>query len=255
MLITELALIPASFVAGIIATIAGGGSFITLPALMLTGLDARTANITSTMALYPMQISTGFSGRKNAAGTQHLSFKELFIISFVGGIVGAFLLLTTSSASFARLVPWLMLFATALFAWGSFRKQPAVIQDMAPKRDRMGYLGAALAQFAIGVYGGYFGGGMGLMMMAVLSYAGMNVRQAITSKNILTAVINTSAVGVFFVLTRMHWLSVGLVAISSSAGGLLGLQIINRVDEKKLRLGIVALGIVMSAILFFHARQ
>jgi len=104
-------------------TLAGGGSFLTFPALLLTGLDPRAANITSTIALFPMQITTGFESRKLAGGTGGLSFRTLVILSLVGGIIGAILLLLTPAAFFARLVPWLILVATALFAYGSFSKR------------------------------------------------------------------------------------------------------------------------------------
>src|ERR1700761_3938149 len=88
----------ASFAAGIINTIAGGGSFLTFPALLLTGLDARAANITSTIALFPMQVTTGYASRKMAGGTGQLPFKVLFAISLVGGVIGAILLLLTPSS-------------------------------------------------------------------------------------------------------------------------------------------------------------
>src|ERR1700761_8184027 len=97
--------------AGMQNALAGGGSFITLPALMLTGMDARAANITSTLALFPAQVATGFTGRHDFAGTAGLSMKALIIISLVGGVLGAILLLVTPAGFFARLVPWLVLFA------------------------------------------------------------------------------------------------------------------------------------------------
>src|SRR5580704_17871108 len=106
--------------AGVQNALAGGGSFITLPTLMLTGLDARAANITSTIALFPGQLTTGWVGRDNVAGAGGHGFGVLAAISLVGGAVGAVLLLATPPAFFARLVPYLVLFATAVFAWGSF---------------------------------------------------------------------------------------------------------------------------------------
>src|ERR1700761_3874624 len=110
----------ASFAAGIINTIAGGGSFLTFPALLFTGLDARAANITSTLGLYPMQITSGWAGRTMAGGTPALSFKALFGISLVGGVIGGILLVLTPSPVFARMVPWLILIATAIFAYSTF---------------------------------------------------------------------------------------------------------------------------------------
>jgi len=104
------------FVAGLWAgaqnALAGGGSFVTLPALILSGLDPRAANITSTIALFPGQVTTGLVGRRMVSGADHLSFRALFVISLAGGAVGATLLLETPADFFAKLVPWLVLFAT-----------------------------------------------------------------------------------------------------------------------------------------------
>src|SRR6201996_3997507 len=110
--------------AGVQNALAGGGSFVTLPALILTGLDARAANIASTLALFPGQMTTGWVGRDMVRGTNGLNFRTLALISLAGGAVGAALLLLTPSSFFAKMVPWLVLFATSLFTYGSFfRKQ------------------------------------------------------------------------------------------------------------------------------------
>ena len=106
--------------AGCQNALAGGGSFLTLPALILTGMDARAANITSTVALFPGQVLTGWHGRGHASGVGTLSLRTLIIISLVGVALGAVLLLLTPSRIFASMVPWLVLFATTMFAWGSF---------------------------------------------------------------------------------------------------------------------------------------
>ena len=106
--------------AGMQNALAGGGSFVTLPALILSGLDARTANIASTLALFPGQLTTGWMGRKLASGAAGLGFRALVIISLAGGALGALLLLSTPPSFFERLVPWLVLFATGAFAYGSF---------------------------------------------------------------------------------------------------------------------------------------
>ena len=125
-LLRLLVLFAASLWAGAQNQLAGGGSFITLPALILTGMDARAANITSTVALFPAQLVTGFTGRADAASPTGLTMRRLFIISLIGGGLGALILLATPPSIFAHLVPWLVLFATALFAWGSFfRKAPS----------------------------------------------------------------------------------------------------------------------------------
>ena len=139
-----------------------------LPALMFTGMDARAANITSTVALFPAQIVMGFTGRDDMAAPPGLSVRALFVISLAGGALGALILLATPPSFFARLVPWLVLFATAMFAWGSFFRKPRAAGEASPAA-----LGAGLVQFGIAIYGGYFGGGIGLLMMAALTMAGL----------------------------------------------------------------------------------
>jgi len=251
MILSYLILAAAAFAAGIINSIAGGGSFLVFPALMMTGLDPRAANIASTLALYPMQVSTGFTGRKMAGGTPHLSFKALLILSLVGGIIGAVLLLLTPPSYFARLVPWLILFATGVFAWGSFRKRLVPANPKHP--DRLGKIGAAITQFFISLYGGYFGGGIGLLMLAALSLAGMNIRQAATTKNILAAVMNTSAVGVFMLMPQVHWFRISIVAIGAIAGGLIGVRLIDTLNERWLRIAVVAIGLALTIAMFVKA--
>ncbi|MGZ9410705.1 MAG: TSUP family transporter, partial [Methylocystis sp.] len=126
--------------AGAQNALAGGGSFLTLPALMFTGMDALAANITSCAALFPAQVATGWTGRKLARGANGLSLRTLFVISIVGGAVGAAVLLGTPRGLFARLVPWLVLFATVVFAWGSFFRKPV------ETHSHLGTPRAALAQ-------------------------------------------------------------------------------------------------------------
>ena len=164
------------FVAGLWAglqnALAGGGSFVTLPALIVSGMSPLAANITSTVALFPGQVTSGLAGRKLVTGAGRLPFKALFILSIVGGALGGLLLLNTPSKVFARLVPWLVLFATAVFAWGSFRRRPA------ESAAHLGPWAAGVAQLLIAIYGGYFGGGIGFLMMAALTMAGLPTRNA-----------------------------------------------------------------------------
>jgi len=234
--------------AGAQNALAGGGSFITLPSLMLTGMDARAANITSTVALFPAQLVTGLTGRAQAQGAPSLSLSWLFGISLAGGAVGGAILLATPPTIFARLVPWLVLFATALFAWGSFvRKSPADGETTLPP------WGAALAQFLIAIYGGYFGGGIGLLMMAALTMAGLAVRNAGATKNVLAGVMNASAVALFVFSSDVHWLQAVVTSLGASIGGWAGAMALQRVDEKALRLGVVAIGALLTIGLFVRA--
>ncbi len=238
----------ASIWAGAQNALAGGGSFITLPSLMLTGMDARAANITSCVALFPAQLVTGFTGRSDARSPPGLPMMALFAISLVGGAIGAIILLLTPPSVFAKLVPWLVLFATALFAWGSFfRKAPE------PGEQHLPPWGAAVVQFFIAVYGGYFGGGIGLLMMASLTMAGLAVRNAGASKNILAGVMNASAVAIFALSSDVHWLQAGVTAVGASFGGWAGALMLKTVNEKVLKAGVVAIGLALTVGLFWKA--
>ncbi len=231
--------------AGAQNALAGGGSFITLPALMLSGLDARSANITSTVALFPGQAITGWAGRGMVAGAETLSFRALALISLAGGACGALLLLATPPSFFARLVPWLVLFATGIFTWGSFFRRPGAGVGLGPR-------GAAAAQFCIAIYGGYFGGGIGFLMLAALTLAGLAVRNAGATKNLLAAFMNASALLVFVFSPEVRWLRAGVVCAGAIVGGLLGAWMLSRVNEKALKLVVVLVGIVLTVGLFLR---
>jgi len=238
----------ASMWAGTQNALAGGGSFITLPSLMLTGMDARAANITSTVALFPAQLVTGFTGRADAESPPGLTMRALIVISLIGGALGALILLATPAALFARLVPWLVLFATALFAWGSFfRKSVEASETNLPP------WATGIMQFLIAVYGGYFGGGIGLLMMAALTMTGIAVRNAGAAKNILAGVMNASAVAIFVFSRDVHWLQALITAIGASFGGWAGALMLRRVNEKLLKLGVVAIGVALTIGLFWRA--
>jgi uncharacterized membrane protein YfcA len=237
----------ASFFAGTQNALAGGGSFITFPALLLLGLDARAANIASTIALFPGQITTGLANRRLVTGAEGLSFKALFGLSLAGGGVGAVLLLATPPKFFERLVPFLILFATVVFVWGSFfnKRQNA--------GRRLGPAGAAIAQFCIAIYGGYFGGGIGLLMLAALTLAGLAVRNAGATKNLLAAVMNAAAVVIFLASGFSHWVAAAVVAAGAIGGGGLGAWLLDKVNERLLRIAVVAIGCALTVAMFIRA--
>jgi uncharacterized protein len=240
-----LVLFLAALWAGVQNALAGGGSFVTLPALMFTGMDARAANITSTIALFPAQIATALTGRALVTGAAGLSFRTLVIISLAGGAAGAVLLLVTPPTFFARLVPWLVLFATIVFAWGSFGPK----RDSAPRLSRYG---AMVAQFAISVYGGYFGGGIGFLMLAALTAAGLLMRNAGATKNALAGVMNASAVLIFILSPEVRWVQAGIASAGAIIGGIGGGLMLHRLNERILRMAIVLIGVALTIGLFIH---
>jgi uncharacterized protein len=242
-----MVLVLASLAAGVQNALAGGGSFLTFPALLFAGLDPRAANIASTIALFPGQVTTGLAGRSNVSGAEGLSFLTLFWISLIGGALGAVLLLVTPVSVFTRLVPFLVLFATVVFAWGSFFRKPAS-HEAGPS---LGKRAATFVQFCIAIYGGYFGGGIGILMLAALTAAGLGVRAAGATKNVLAAVMNASAVLIFLVQARvLPWSLIACVAIPAIVGGQVGAYLLHKVNEKALRIAIVCIGVALTIGLF-----
>ncbi|MBW8753581.1 MAG: sulfite exporter TauE/SafE family protein [Sphingomonadales bacterium] len=229
--------------------LAGGGSFITLPALILTGMDARAANITSTVALFPGQITGGWMGRKLASGTETLSFRALTAISLVGGALGAVLLLLTPSGVFARMVPWLVLFATAAFAWGSFGRRPKAEHTDKPLSAWV----AGAIQLGIAIYGGYFGGGIGFLMLAALALSRVPVRAASATKNVLAGAMNLTAVLIFLFSGQVRWLAAAVACAGALAGSVFGARLLGRVEEKTLRITVVVIGVLLTVGLFVRA--
>jgi uncharacterized membrane protein YfcA len=234
----------AGFWAGLQNALAGGGSFITLPVLILSGMTPLAANMTSTLALFPGQVSTGLAGRRLVSGAGRLPFRALFLISILGGALGGLLLLITPSRVFTLLVPWLVLFATSVFAWGSFLRKPAGFSV------HLGPLGAATAQFLIAIYGGYFGGGIGFLMMAALTMAGLPTRSAGATKNALAGVMNASAVALFVTSPQVHWREAIALGSGALIGGLCGSWALHRVNERTLRMVIVGIGVCLTIGLF-----
>ena len=236
------------FIAGIWAglqnSLAGGGSFVTLPMLIVSGMSPLAANITSTVALFPGQITSGYAGRKLVTGAGKLSFRALLAVSVLGGALGGLLLLHTPSTLFARLVPWLVLFATVVFAWGSF------LRKSDSSGVHLGAAGAAITQFCIAIYGGYFGGGIGFLMMAALTMAGLPTRNAGATKNALGGVMNAAAVLLFVTSPEVHWLQAVVLGAGAIVGGLMGSWALHRVNEKVLRIAIVMIGLCLTVGLF-----
>ncbi|MEA3177852.1 MAG: uncharacterized protein QOI59_1375 [Gammaproteobacteria bacterium] len=242
---TFVILFLASVWAGAQNALAGGGSFITLPLLILSGMSPRAANITSTIALFPGQVASGWTGRSLAGGAAGLSLRTLVIISLVGGALGAALLLVTSPAFFARLLPWLILFATIVFAWGSF----------GPRREdpqHLGAVGVTAAQLCISVYGGYFGGGIGFLMLAALTASGVTMRAAGATKNVLAAVMNASAVAIFVFSPDVKWQTAAVYSAGAILGGILGGHMVRKVNERVLRLLVVLIGLTLTVGLFMR---
>lgn len=230
--------------AGVQNALAGGGSFITLPALIAAGLDPKLANITSTMALFPGQITTGVAGRSLVSGTERLAFRWLALISLVGGIAGALLLIITPSRAFAAMVPWLVLMATLLFAWSTFGSKPKAASAPPPAWVTV------VTQSIIAVYSGFFGGGAGIITLASLTLARMPVRNAGATKNVLVSLSNFTAAAVFAFSGAVAWAHAAAIGAGSIIGGYLGARALQVMPERTIKIGVIAIGAALTVGLF-----
>jgi uncharacterized protein len=237
----------AAFSAGFINAVAGGGSFLTFPALIAAGLPAIDANASNTVALFPAQIATCFAARDGvarASASSRVNVPVLSAISLIGGIVGGLLLLLTPQTVFSRLVPWLILFATLIFAGGNF-----LVADT--KKISLNQTGVFVAQGLVAIYGGYFGGGIGILMLATLTLFGLRDIWLMNSvKILLSALMNASAAATFMIAGLIHWKWTAIVAIGAIAGGYAGLHAVRRVPAKIVKGFVVAVGSVLTVYFF-----
>jgi len=144
-------------------------------------------------------------------------------------------------------VPWLVLFATSIFAYGSF------VPRKADRPPVLGKTGAGVAQFAISVYGGYFGGGIGFLMLAALTAAGLAIRSANATKNVLAGVMNASAVGIFVFSPQVYWPQAAVACVGAAIGGVIGGHMVSKVNQNVLRVSAVLIGIALTIGLFIRA--
>jgi uncharacterized membrane protein YfcA len=245
-LATGVLLFLAAVVGGALNSVAGGGSFVAFPALLFAGVPAIPANATNTVALWPGSVASATAYRRELAGVRN-ALVPLASASLVGGLGGALLLLRTSNATFVKLVPWLLLFATLLFSFG------AALAKRVTRGSRAPLAAAVVVQLAIALYGGYFGGGMGIMMLAVLSVLGMTrIHEMNALKNVLGAFINGVAVVAFIVAGAVVWKQGAVMVAGGITGGYAGAAIARRSDPKYVR--VLVLIIAWSMTAYFFAR-
>lgn len=239
-------LLAAAFVAGALNAVAGGGSFLTLPALVFTGVPAGAANATGTLALLPGYVSGAWALRRDTAPLPGLTFGALIAISALGGATGAALLLWTPDSVFRRIVPWLLLIATVLFAFG-----PAVARRVRSRAPSPILAGASV--FGVTVYGGYFNGGVGILLLALFGLLGQTQLNAANGlKNLVSALLTAIAVSLYIGGGLIAWREAFLMMGAAFLGGYLGARGARRVPPAWLRGGVVAVGAAMSALFFLH---
>jgi hypothetical protein len=238
--------------AGTMNAVAGGGSFISFPTLLFTGVPAVPANATNTVALWT---GLAFSG---GAFRHHLKVRRVVLftlvgVSLVGGTIGAVLLLHTPAQTFLRVLPWLMLAATLLFIFGRKLIRPGASR-VAQELSARSIVLASFFQLLVAIYGGYFGGGMGIVMLAMLTALGMaDIHEMNALKIVLSSSTNGIAVIVFIASRAIYWRQAIVMIVGASLGGYFGAHYSLRLSQKWIRGFVITVGSVMTAYFFLHA--
>jgi len=244
----------AAVFAGAVNSVAGGGSLISFPALVAVGQPAILANATNTAAIWPGSLSSALAYRRDTLLHRDL-LATLLVPSVIGGLLGAFVLVSTPPALFDRVVPFLVLFATVLFAlrdpitrWTRSTAAPAEHVSTG------GRIWGFLFQLFVATYGGYFGAGIGILMLASLSLMGLrDIHRMNGLKTILGTLINVIAFVFFAVKGLVVWPLAALMAVGAVTGGWVGARTALRVNQRWIRLVVIAVGLVVSAWLFLKA--
>jgi uncharacterized membrane protein YfcA len=236
----------AGLVAGAMNAIAGGGSFISVPALIYVGIPSVSANMSSTVALYPGSITSAWAYRRNFQTILNVSVKALFAATLAGGFAGALLLLLTPSSSFDKILPWLLLLSSMAFAFGPW------IGKRLQRYWRPNTVFLLSAQFLLGIYGGYFGGAVGTMMMAVWSVMGLtDIRAMNAVKVVLVAAANTIAVLCFAFAGSVAWRETLIMLLAAALGGYMGASVALRLSGPQIRIGICVINFLITAVFFY----
>jgi uncharacterized protein len=236
----------AGLVAGAMNAAAGGGSFVSVPTLIYVGIPSVSANMSSTIALYPGSIASAWAYRKNFGPILNISVKALFFTTLIGGFAGALLLLFTPSRSFDKILPWLLLLGSLAFAFGG------TIGTRLAKHYRPKTRFILLVQFVLGMYGGYFGGAVGIMMLAMWTVLGLeDIRAMNAIKVVLVAAANTIAVLCFAVAGTVAWQQTAIMLVAAATGGYLGAHLALRVKALQIRIAISVLNFVITGVFFY----
>lgn len=242
-----LLLFVAGIVTGLMNAVAGGGSFVAFPALLLIGIPAISANVTSTVATVPGQVASVWAYRHDIRAATRFDIRRLIAVSVAGGMIGAAILLGTPSAVFSGVLPWLMLLATAIFIFGSFAPKRFLLRLTIGARVVLG------AQFAIAIYGGYFGAGIGFMMLAALTLYGMRDIHAMNGLKLLLALCMTVVSSAAFVYAgKVYWTEALVMCIATLIGGYGGALGAKRVKPKFIKAFIALLGTGLTVYFFIH---
>lgn len=254
----ELLLLLSAVAAGVVNSIAGGGTLLTFPSLLAAGMAPLTANATSSVSLVPGSLSAFLGYRRDIGGDWRVVW-ALAIPSLVGGALGAQLALWSSDKLFSQVVPWLILGATVLFAAqerlrGRLRRQQDHDHDTSvPAHTARQLAVLAAVQLLVAIYGGYFGAAMGILMLAALGLVGeTNLHRMNGLKNLAAVCINSTGTLTFILGGRVDWPYALLMAAGAILGGYAGAGVAKRVGQATVRRLIVAIGLALGAYMLWH---
>src|SRR5678816_3909370 len=240
-----LLLAAAAFGAGVMNAIAGGGSLLTFPALVFTGVPSVVANASSTVALFPGALASAWGYRNDFTSFEGVSYRSILAVSFVGGAVGALLLLSTPEKTFDVIVPWLLLAATVVFIFG-----PRVTRGV-HRVLQVRPLPFLIIHFFLGIYTGYFGGALGLITLAVWSLFGLQDMKAVNhNKILLGGLTNTAAVACFVIAGKVWWTQSLVMLVGAVAGGYFGARFGRKLDAGIVRGVVITISIVATIVFF-----
>lgn len=248
-----IGLLLAAGIAGALNALAGGGSFISFPALLFMGIPPVEANATNTVALWPGLVASAMAYLKRLNAPLRV-LAPLLATSVVGGWAGALLLLKTPQHTFMRLVPWLLLAGTLLFAFGNSLRslvgKTAVVDDLRDISVRAIVIGS-ISELLVAIYGGYFGAGIGFMALAMLALMGMRDIHAMGAiRTLLAVAVNAAAVVTFIVARAVLWPQCLVMIAGSLAGGWFGAHYAQQADPKRVRGMVIGVGIAMTGYFF-----
>lgn len=237
---------------GALNAVAGGGSFVAFPALLFTGVPPVPANATNTIALWVGVTASGRAYRKHLNIPRRI-LVPLMVTSLVGGLAGALLLIRTPAQTFLRVLPWLMLGATLLFAFGKYLTG-RIAAGISRESSDAAVLGACVFELLVAIYGGYFGGGMGIMNLAMLSAIGMTDIHAMNAlKVVLGAFINGVAAFTFVVTKTIVWPQAAVMTLGALLGGFLAAHYAQKMPQSWIRGFVIVVGLAMTVYFFARA--
>lgn len=251
-LLKALILFLAGAIAGVINSVAGGGTLISFPALMFSGAPAVSANATNALALMPGLVGSLWSYRREL-GAQRRWVWRFTPVSLLGGLLGGVLLLQTGEGHFRVLVPYLILFAAALFTFHNPISRWLEIEAHTIEQSRHGLAAAIVFQFLVSVYGGYFGAGIGILMLAALGILGQTrIHQMNALKVLLSLLINGAAAIYFIASGAILWTETVIVGAGALAGGYAGPLLARKVGEKPVRVFVSVAGFAIGLYFLFQ---